>query len=441
MTPEQMYAFAEELFPICRSLTGDGVRQTLRLIARELPGLKIREVASGTRCFDWTVPPEWNIRDAYIADETGQRLVDFRKNNLHVVSYSVPVDTTLSLEEIQPHLHSLPDQPEAIPYVTSYYRRDWGFGLTHKQRTALKPGRYRVLIDSTLKPGHLTYAELQLPGTSRREVFISTYICHPSMANNEVSGPVLVTALAQWLMGLKERRYSYRIVFAPETIGALVYLSRNLKELRQRVEAGFIVTCVGDDRAVSFVPSRLGNTLADKVALHVLKHRAPGFIRYSYLDRASDERQYCSPGADLPVASIMRSKYHAYPEYHTSLDDMSLISPAGFADAYDLYQSCIKALEANRTYVAAYPGEPQLGRRGLYHETGTKEATMRPQVFLDFLAYCDGDHDLIDIAERIGQDATALSSVAMRLRAERLIREILPRQPRRRSRRGSVAQP
>lgn len=426
MTPEEMHAFAGDLFPICRSLTGNGVRETLRLIAQKLPGLKIREVPSGSRCFDWTVPPEWNIRDAYVADADGQRVIDFRQNTLHVMGYSIPVDATLSLDELQPHLHSLPDQPDAIPYVTSYYRRTWGFCLTHKQRMGLKPDRYRVVIDSTLKPGHLTYAELLMPGKSRQEIFLSTYICHPSMANNEVSGPVLVTALAQWLAGIKERRYSYRIVFAPETIGALVYASRHLKQLRHRVAAGFIVTCVGDDRAVSFLPSRLGDTLADKVALHVLSHRTPGFLRYTYLDRASDERQYCSPHVDLPVASIMRSKYHAYPEYHTSLDNMSLISAAGFAGAYALYQECLATLEANKTYIAIHPGEPQLGRRGLYHATSTKASATGPQLLLDFLAYCDGRHDVIGIAERIGQAALALAPVAEKLLAEKLIREVRP---------------
>lgn len=417
----QIHDFCAELFPICRSITGDGVRQTLRLIQRRLPELQIHEAPTGTRCFDWTVPNEWNIRDAYILGPDGAKIVDFKRSNLHVVGYSVPVDATMSLEELQPHLFSLPDQPDAIPYVTSYYKERWGFCISENQRRGLGPGPYRVVIDSTLSPGSLTYGELLLPGLRSDEVFLSTYICHPSLANNELSGPAVTAFLASMLMARADRRYTYRIVFIPETIGSILYLSRHLEEMKRHIIAGFNITCVGDERAYSYLPSRSGRSLADRVAVHVLKHTHPDFVRYSFLDRGSDERQYCSPGVDLPVASVMRTKYGVYPEYHTSLDNLDLITPAGLGGAYAALAQCIEVIERNETLLGTVLCEPQLGKRGLYPDLSTKDTKRVVQDMMDLLAYCDGATSLLDIAELIGVPVWQLYPIVEQFKREGLL--------------------
>ena len=418
----QIHGLASRLYPINRSLTGEGVRATLRVLQELLPELQIHEVASGTKAFDWTVPDEWNVREAWLEAPDGTRVADFSKHNLHLVGYSIPVDRRLELEELQPHLHSLPDQPSAIPYVTSYYSPRWGFCLTHRDRECLKPGTYRAYNDATLAPGSLTYGELVLSGQTDREVFLSTYVCHPSMANNELSGPCVTAYLAKWLMELDHRRYTYRLIFVPETIGALVYLSRHLEHLQQTMTAGFNVTCIGDERCYSYMPSRAGDTISDQVALHVLRHVAPSFKRYTYLERGSDERQYCAPGVDLPVVSIMRSKYLEYPEYHTSLDDLTLVTPRGLEGGFRVLQRAIEVLEFNRTPVATVVGEPQMGKRGLRPTLGTKTSFDGDQrIVMNVLGHADGKRSLLEIADIVGVPMWQVVPICVMLKAHGLV--------------------
>lgn len=400
---QQIYDLAGEIFPICRSITGDGVRKTHKILKKYLPELQTFEVPSGTQVFDWTIPKEWNCRGGYIEDESGRHLVDFADTNLHIMGYSVPVDEWMTWEELEKHIYTQPEQPDVIPYVTSYYKERWGFCMSEIQKKKMggSSAKYHAVIDSTLKPGFLTYSECVIPGETDEEILISTYTCHPSMANNECSGPALSVMLADWVKQ-KPRRYTYRFVYIPETIGSITYLSRNLDSLKKNVIAGINLSCVGDDRDYSFVETRGGDTLIDRLMENLLLHHTNGnYTRYSYLKRGSDERQYNAPGVDLPVIGFSRSKYGEYPEYHTSADNMSVISPKGLQGAYDVMVGCFSVLEMNDRYKIKVLGEPQLGKRGLYPMISQKGSYDAVKLRMNFLAYADGQNDLIDIAEKI----------------------------------------
>ena len=393
-----MYELAGKLFPICRSITGNGFRQSLEMIREIVPEIQVFEVPSGTAVYDWTVPKEWNIRGGWIKNMQGETIIDFNDCNLHVMGYSIPVHQTISREELSEHVYTQPEQPEWIPYVTSYYKERWGFCMSERQKQALTDAEYEVYIDSTLEDGFLTYGELVLPGETDDEIFFSTYLCHPSMANNELSGPCVQTELIKYLKSLSHRRYTYRFVFIPETIGSITYLSRNLEALQQHVKAGFVLSCVGDNRTYSMVSTKYEDTLADRVLNNVLKFHYPDYIRYSFMKRASDERQYGSAGVDLPVCAFCRSKYHEYPEYHTSADDMDLISPEGLSGAYEVMVKVINALENNYFYQMQCKCEPQLGKRGLYPTVSQKGTKGDARYMQDFIAYADGRNDLIGIS-------------------------------------------
>jgi aminopeptidase-like protein len=416
-----MYSWVKNLFLINRSLTGDGVRQTLQFLQDLIPEMKINEVASGTQAFDWIIPKEWNVAEAYIADLAGNRIIDFSNNNLHLMGYSTPINDIFTRGQLEAHLYSLEDQPGAIPYVTSYYEENWGFCLTHNQRQNLGNGPFRVIIDSTLTLGSMTYGEIFLPGQTNEEILLSTYICHPSMANNELSGPAVAVALARWLKSLPIRKYSYRIVFLPETIGSIYYISQHLDLLKSRVKAGWVLTCIGDDGNYSYVPSRQGNTLTDKISRKVLQSRGFDYREYSFLDRGSDERQYCFPGVDLPVGSLMRSKYGEYPEYHTSLDNLDLVSPTGLQGGFEVVRDAITVLETTKYWKINTICEPQLGKRGLYPNTSSKKSGQSVHNQMNVITYLDGLHDVEEISAICGIPIIEVEEIIARLFEAKLV--------------------
>jgi aminopeptidase-like protein len=397
---KKMYQWAIDLFPLNRSITGEANRKTLEYLKEILPKLEMKHFKSGDKVFDWEIPQEYYVEEAYIEDKFGNIIIDFKNNNLHLASYSISVDKYMNLTDLNKHLYSLSDLPNAIPYKTFYYKRDWAFCITHNQRKELKDELYHIVIKSRHFDGQLDYGQLILPGKTKKEILLSTYICHPSMANNEISGIVVTTALAKFLSTIPDTEYTYRVLFIPETIGSIAYLSKNLIYLQENVIAGFVITCVGDDLEYSFMPSRNGNTIADKAALYALSNYVTKYIKYSFLDRGSDERQYCSPLINLPVVSIMRTKYGMYKEYHTSLDDLSFISENGLYGAASIIYKTILILEYNFTYSPLIPCEPQLGKRNLYNISSNDNS----DELINVLAYVDGETDLIDIAKIINAD-------------------------------------
>jgi aminopeptidase-like protein len=395
----EILALAARIFPICRSITGDGVRQTLREVAAHID-LDIHEVATGTPVLDWTIPREWNIRDAWIKNERGEKIVDFDRSNLHVMSYSVPVRQRMSLAELKQHIHTLPDQPDLIPYRTSYYVENWAFCMSHRQFEALRDETYEVSIDSSLTDGHLTYGEYLHKGETADEFLLSAHVCHPSLANDNCSGIALLTHLAKRISGLRTR-YSYRFLFAPGTIGAITWLARN-EDRVVRIKHGLVVSMVGDRGGPTFKKSRRGNSEIDRAMIHALNHSGLSPVIEDFYPYGYDERQYCSPGFNLPVGLFSRSKFGAIPEYHTSADNLDFIRADALGESYRLVNETIGAIEANRTYLNTSPkGEPQLGKRGLYGAIGgDKDAAAANMAMLWILNQSDGTNSLLDIAER-----------------------------------------
>ncbi|PSC03993.1 peptidase M28 [Alsobacter soli] len=408
---EEIYDLAARIFPICRSITGDGVRATLRELGGRAP-IAVREVPSGTQVFDWTIPPEWVIREAWIKDPSGRKVVDFADCNLHVLNYSAPVRARLPLAQLREHVFTLPDQPDLIPYRTSYYAERWGFCMSHRQLEALPEGEYEVCVDSEFRPGSLTYGEVVKQGATADEVLLSAHICHPSLANDNCSGLALLATLANRLQAV-ETRYTYRLIFAPGSIGAIAWLALN-RDRAARIRHGLVLSCVGDAGAPNYKRSRQGEAVIDRAMAHVLRHQAPGSRVLDFSPYGYDERQYCSPGFDLPVGLFQRSLFGTFPEYHTSADNLSFIAPEHLASSYDLIVAALDILEGDRLLKRTRPEcEPQLGKYGLYGSVGGAPASPdRHMALLWTLNLADGRHTLLDMAERSGLPFASICAAA-----------------------------
>jgi len=422
---ESMYKLVGDLYPICRSITGNGVRETLRKVGEHIP-LELHEVPTGTRVFDWTVPKEWNIRDAYVKNSDGIKVIDFKKSTLHVLNYSTPIHKRMSLAELREHLYTLPDHPDWIPYKTSYYQERWGFCLSQNQLDDLEDGSYEVVIDSSLETGNLTYAECLIPGGSPDEVLISCHICHPSICNDNLSGIALNTFLAKHLHG-RPLRYSYRFIFIPGTIGAITWLALN-ENATYKIKHGLVVANVGDSGKMNYKKSRRGDAEIDRAVAHALKDSGSPYEITDFSPYGYDERQFCSPGFNLPMGSLTRTPWGRYPEYHTSADDLSLVQPRYLADSFKTYLSVLDILENNNHYLNQYPKcEPQLGKRGLYRTMGgnveSKEAEL---AMLWVLNLSDGRHSLLDIAEKSKLGFPEVSAAARALEGSGLLSPLTP---------------
>jgi aminopeptidase-like protein len=419
---EEIYALAAAIYPLCRSITGDGVRATLDHLARRIE-LDVHEVPTGTQVFDWTIPREWSIRDAFIKNSAGERIVDFRKCNLHVLNYSRPVRARLPLAELKKHVFTLPDQPDLVPYRTSYYAESWGFCMAERKLAALPDGIYEVEIDATLEDGSLTYGEYLHRGETEDEFLLSAHVCHPSLANDNCSGLALLTVLAERLAPLKTR-HSYHFVFAPGTIGAIAWLARN-EHRAARIRHGLVVSCLGDGGGPTYKKSRRGDALIDRAMTHVLRHMAPTPAILDFFPYGYDERQYCSPGFDLPVGSLQRSQFGTFPEYHTSADNLDFIRPQHLAESYRIITGAIDIVENDWRPLSTCPKcEPQLGRRGLYSALGgDKDGPAKSMAFLWILNLADGRHSLLDIAERAKLPFAVVAEAARLLRQSGLLVE------------------
>jgi len=420
----EIYGLVEKLYPICRSITGDGFRQTLEQLRKQIP-LAVHEVPSGTKVFDWTVPKEWNIRDAYVKNARGERVIDFQKHNLHLVSYSKPIHSKMPLGELRKHLHTLPDRPEWIPYRTSYYSENWGFCLPHRDLLQMEEGEYEVCIDSSLQDGTLTFGEYYLPGQTSDEVLISCHACHPSLCNDNLSGVTVATFLAKHLTGAA-LRYSYRFLFIPGTIGSITWLSLN-EGRATRIRHGLVLTCVGDRGGLTYKKSRSGDAEIDRATAHVLKHSGQSYEIVDFSPYGYDERQYGSPAFNLPVGCLMRTPHGRFPEYHTSADNLDFVDPPSLADTFSRCLAIFHVLENNKVYLNQRPKcEPQLGKRGLYGSIGGRDVRTSELAMLWVLNFSDGNHSLLDIAERSGMEFRALTEAADALSAHGLLAELPP---------------
>mgnify|MGYP002879843211 FL=1 len=418
-----MYDWATDLFPICRSITGKGVRDTLKYFKKIIPELNIKSVKTNEKFGDWEVPKEWNVKDAYILDSNNNKIVDFKINNLHLWGYSEPVNKTLNLEELQRHLYSAEDSPDSIPYVTTYYNKNWGFSMSHNQRKNLKSGKYKVVINSSFLDGELNYGEILLNGASKKEILISSYICHPSMANNELSGPCVLVSLVKNYLKKIDRNFTYRLILIPETIGSIIYINKHLDHLKKNVFCGLNLSCVGDNISYSYLMSRKGNTFSDKVANYLINQYYPSTNKFSYLSRGSDERNYCWPGVDLPIISLMRTRYGDYKEYHTSDDNLEFISPEGLQGGYEINLNFLKLVEINKTYLSTTIGEPFLTKHKLRTKRMGNECLDLSSInVINFLAYSDGS-DLIDICEKTGIDLLSFQKTIKILVEKKLVVE------------------
>ena len=425
---EKLITLAKKLYPINRSITGKGIIQTLKIVKKKhLPKLNIKKIRSGTKVYDWRIPPEWNIKNAYIKDESGKKIVDYKRNNLHIVSYSRKISKYVDKKELDKHLFSIPKKPKAIPYVTSYYKSFWGFCISHKERKKIKGNKFFVHIDSNFnKKGHLPYGELYLKGKSSKEILISTYICHPSMANNEISGPVVSTFIAKYCKNIR-KKYSMRFIFVPETIGAIAYINKNFKNLKRNVIASYCLTCIGDERNYSIILSKYGNDLSDLTALEALKKLKIKYKKYTYLDRGSDERQFNSFGIEVPMTVISRTKFGNYPEYHTSLDNFSVVTENGLKGGYRVVKKIVNLLQNKILPYSKIICEPMLSKRKLYP---TRSALSKSKIdqnirnILSFMSYSNGKNDLEKISNLISLSKSETKKIFKLLLKQKLIIEL-----------------